>query len=313
MVVSSFDAGQHRGRPQRPTPGLPVGWLLEWTADAADRARAEAVERGYQALHPFVTQVDGPLVAQAPRRRAGRPRLDGQRRRRPPGHGRAGRGRGHHRPAGGGAGLARPAERSRRPGRPRRPGGMAAPGSGSEQCSDHERRRLCQADPRSGGPAVAGSHHPHPRPVGQAHPRRLRLLRRRDGPPAGRERRGQRGDPGLDGARRGDLGPAHRPGHGGGQGHPGQRRRPGRLRRPGHGQGAGRRHPAGRARPGDRGHRVDRRLHRHPAGAGGRAAGPALGHLRQERVDRRHRPSRSSARPRPATTRWSARCRPWSR
>ena len=81
----------------------------------------------------------------------------------------------------------------------------------------------------------------------------------------------------------------------------------------GHGQGAGRGHQAGRARPGRRGHRVDRRLHRHHAGPGGRAAGPALGDLRQG--DRRSTAtrSRSSARPRPATTRSSARCPPWSR
>ena len=49
--------------------------------------------------------------------------------------------------------------------------------------------------------------------------------------------------------------------------------------------------------------RVLRRLHRHDAGAGRRTARPALDHLRQVRHGRRHRPSRSSARPSPATTR----------
>ena len=67
----------------------------------------------------------------------------------------------------------------------------------------------------------------------------------------------------------------------------GQRRRAGRQRRPRHGQGAGGRHRAGQPRPGRDGHRVDRRLHRHAARAGGRADGAAVGHLRQG--DRRRR------------------------
>lgn len=61
VVVSSFDA---------PTvdlvrnAGLVVGWLLEWSMDA-HAALVEAVDRGYQALHPFVTQVDERLVDDA--------------------------------------------------------------------------------------------------------------------------------------------------------------------------------------------------------------------------------------------------------
>ena len=177
----------------------------------------------------------------------------------------------------------------------------------------HERRRLCEADPRSGRPAGARSGDEEPGPRGKTHPRRLRLLRGGDGPAAGRRRRRGRGHPGVDGAQRGDLRPAHRPGHGGGQGHPDQRRHPGRHRCPGHGQGAGRRHQAGRARPGPGRHRVDRRLHRHHARADRRAARPSLGDLRQEGRDHRRHRSRWSARPRPATTRSRARCRPWSR
>ena len=58
-------------------------------------------------------------------------------------------------------------------------------------------------------------------------------------------------------------------------------------RRAGHGQGAGRRHRAGQPRPGRDGDRVDRRLHRHAAGAGGRAHGAAVGHVRQGDQGRR--------------------------
>ena len=50
-------------------------------------------------------------------------------------------------------------------------------------------------------------------------------------------------------------------------------------------------------------HRVERRLHRHRARADRRAHGPAVGDLRQGDRDRRRRGRRSSARPRPATTR----------
>ena len=47
----------------------------------------------------------------------------------------------------------------------------------------------------------------------------------------------------------------------------------------GHRQGAGRGDPAGRARSGDRRDRIDRRLHRDPAGPDGRAARLAIGDL----------------------------------
>ena len=53
----------------------------------------------------------------------------------------------------------------------------------------HERRRLCEADPRSRRPAGSRSGDKEPGPGGKAHPGRLRRLRRRDGPPAGRCRR----------------------------------------------------------------------------------------------------------------------------
>ena len=108
--------------------------------------------------------------------------------------------------------------------------------------------------------------------------------------------------------------PAHRPRHGRGQGHPRQRRRPRGRRRPRHRQGAGRRHQAGRGRrPGPHRHRVDRRLHGHRARADRRPPRPAVDHLRQARSRSTAAPSRSSARPRPATTRSSARCPPWCR
>ncbi|HVX23520.1 MAG TPA: glycerophosphodiester phosphodiesterase [Acidimicrobiales bacterium] len=61
VVLSSFDA---------PTldvlrnAGLPVGWLLRSVEDVA-AALPEAVDRGYQAVHPFVTGVDQAVVDQA--------------------------------------------------------------------------------------------------------------------------------------------------------------------------------------------------------------------------------------------------------
>ncbi len=63
VVVSSFDASCIEAV-RSADPRLPVGWLLEWTADAADGLRL-AVQRGYQGLHPFVGQVDAALVTQA--------------------------------------------------------------------------------------------------------------------------------------------------------------------------------------------------------------------------------------------------------
>ena len=146
---------------------------------------------------------------------------------------------------------------------------------------------------------------------GQAHLGRLGRLRRRDGPPARRAGRRRRGDPGVDGPQRGDLGPAHGPGHGRGQGHLGERRRPEGVRRPVDGPGAGQGHRAGPARPGHRRHRVDRRLHGHHPGPGGRVPVAAVGHVRQEDLGRRRQGRTSSGRPRPATTRWRRPC-PWS-
>ena len=66
----------------------------------------------------------------------------------------------------------------------------------------------------------------------QAHPRRVRQLRRRDGPPAGRQGRRRRGHPRVDGPQQRDRRPAHRPRHGRRQGHPRQRRRPRRAPAP---------------------------------------------------------------------------------
>ena len=128
---------------------------------------------------------------------------------------------------------------------------------------------------------------PHPGQGGQADHGRLRCLRRRDGPAARRSGRRRGGHPGLDGTRRGDLGPAHRPRHGRGQGHPRERRRPQGIRCPVDGQGPRQGHRAGPARPGHRRHRVDRRLHRDDAGAGGRAPRLPVGDLRQEGLGRR--------------------------
>ena len=65
----------------------------------------------------------------------------------------------------------------------------------------HERRRMRQADTRSGRPRRAESGHQHPRPVRQAHHGRFGQLRGRDGPPA-RLGRGRRGHPRLHGAGR---------------------------------------------------------------------------------------------------------------
>jgi glycerophosphoryl diester phosphodiesterase len=61
VLVSSFDVAsldvvRHAG--------LAVGRLLGWQDDVHD-ALADAADRGYQAIHPFVTTVDEPLVADA--------------------------------------------------------------------------------------------------------------------------------------------------------------------------------------------------------------------------------------------------------
>jgi glycerophosphoryl diester phosphodiesterase len=63
VVVSSFDPACIEVV-RNADPRLAVGWLLEWTADA-HAALPQAVDRGYQAIHPFVAQVDAPLVAEA--------------------------------------------------------------------------------------------------------------------------------------------------------------------------------------------------------------------------------------------------------
>ncbi len=61
VLVSSFDVAsldvvRHAG--------LAVGRLLGWQDDVHD-ALADAADRGFQAIHPFVTTVDEPLVADA--------------------------------------------------------------------------------------------------------------------------------------------------------------------------------------------------------------------------------------------------------
>lgn len=63
VVVCSFDAACIEAV-RNADPRLPVGWLLQWTADVP-ACLQQAVQRGYQAIHPFVTQVDAPLVTQA--------------------------------------------------------------------------------------------------------------------------------------------------------------------------------------------------------------------------------------------------------
>jgi len=65
VIVSSFQTAILE-TVRRAEPGLAVGWLLEWHGDAVNGLRA-AVERGWQAIHPFVTQVDPALVDAAHR------------------------------------------------------------------------------------------------------------------------------------------------------------------------------------------------------------------------------------------------------
>jgi hypothetical protein len=61
--------------------------LLEVTANLPT-ATATALDRHYQALHPFFVAVTSDFVEALPRRRPGRQRLDAQRRRRHRGHAR---------------------------------------------------------------------------------------------------------------------------------------------------------------------------------------------------------------------------------
>ncbi len=63
VVVSSFDPAcieAVRGA----DPRIPVAWLLHWSADPRVGLE-EAVGRGYQGIHPFVSRVDRPLVERA--------------------------------------------------------------------------------------------------------------------------------------------------------------------------------------------------------------------------------------------------------
>lgn len=63
VVVSSFEVDLVDAA-RRADPALEVALLVTWRADA--RAVLEhAIDRGYQGLHPFVTQVDAALVARA--------------------------------------------------------------------------------------------------------------------------------------------------------------------------------------------------------------------------------------------------------
>ena len=61
VIVSSFDA-QTIEAVRGAEPALPVGWLLGVTANLPD-AMAVALDRRYQALHPFFAAVKGDFVA----------------------------------------------------------------------------------------------------------------------------------------------------------------------------------------------------------------------------------------------------------
>jgi glycerophosphoryl diester phosphodiesterase len=60
VIVSSFDAPTIEAA-RAAEPGFPVGWLLGGLADLED-ARRVAIDRGYQAIHPFFMGVGGELV-----------------------------------------------------------------------------------------------------------------------------------------------------------------------------------------------------------------------------------------------------------
>ncbi len=60
VIVSSFDAPTIEAV-RVAEPSLPIGWLLGALEDL-DRALDVALERGYQALHPFFAGVKGPFV-----------------------------------------------------------------------------------------------------------------------------------------------------------------------------------------------------------------------------------------------------------
>jgi glycerophosphoryl diester phosphodiesterase len=63
VVVSSFDASCIEAA-RAAQPRLPIGWLLSPSADVR-HALAEAVDRGYQAVHPFVSDADRALFDDA--------------------------------------------------------------------------------------------------------------------------------------------------------------------------------------------------------------------------------------------------------
>jgi glycerophosphoryl diester phosphodiesterase len=62
VIVSSFDAPSIEAV-RAAEPSLPVGWLLGVTATLA-QGLAQALDRGYQALHPFFMGVTSDFVAQ---------------------------------------------------------------------------------------------------------------------------------------------------------------------------------------------------------------------------------------------------------
>ncbi len=60
VIVSSFDAPTIEAV-RAAEPGLPVGWLL-WVKADLDQAMAQALDRRYQALHPFFVGVKADFV-----------------------------------------------------------------------------------------------------------------------------------------------------------------------------------------------------------------------------------------------------------
>jgi glycerophosphoryl diester phosphodiesterase len=60
VIISSFDAPTIEAA-RAAEPGFPIGWLLGGLADLED-ARRVAIDRGYQAIHPFFVGVGAELV-----------------------------------------------------------------------------------------------------------------------------------------------------------------------------------------------------------------------------------------------------------
>ena len=225
VIVSSFQPATLLAV-QAADGRLALGALWGFAADPGP-ALAEAVAAGFRAVHPFVTVVTPELVAEA--HAAGlavnvwtvnapmtcgrwwiwgwtRSSPTGSVPRSPP-------------PAAADGAEARPrAEKGLSPGR------MAGDRPGPQRWSAMNVVVCVKQIPDPAAPASARRRHQHPRPVRQAHPRRLGQLRRRDGPPAGRAAGG--GEVTLvsmaPAARRPGLRTGAR--HGRGQGHPGQRR-----------------------------------------------------------------------------------------